>query len=46
MALAQPGEGVALAPDYWVDFPKGYRAHQVRLEGGYCSTNSFCYPSI
>lgn len=46
MALAQPGEGVALAPDYWVDFPKGYRAHQVRLEGGYCSTDSFCYPSI
>ncbi len=26
-------------------FPDGYRAHQIRLEGGDCSTDSFCYPS-
>ena len=32
--------------DYWVEFPEGYRAHQIRLEGGDCSTDSFCYPSV
>jgi selenium-binding protein 1 len=46
MARAEPGGGLALADDYWVDFPKGYRAHQIRLEGGDCSTDSFCYPSV
>ena len=35
----------SLAKDYWVSFPDGYRAHQIRLEGGDCSTDSFCYPS-
>jgi selenium-binding protein 1 len=46
MALAEPGGGLALSKDYWVGFPDGYRAHQVRLEGGDCSTDSFCYPSV
>ena len=46
MARAEPGGGLALADDYWVDFPEGYRAHQIRLEGGDCSTDSFCYPSV
>jgi selenium-binding protein 1 len=32
-----------LAKDFWVEFPKGYGSHQVRLEGGDCSTDSFCY---
>ena len=27
-------------------FPEGYRAHQIRLDGGDCSTDSFCYPSV
>ena len=31
---------------FWVEFPKGYRSHQIRLEGGDCSTDSFCYPSV
>ena len=31
--------------DYGV-LPDGYRAHQIRLEGGDCSTDSFCYPSV
>ena len=30
----------------WVSFPEGYRAHQIRLDGGDCSTDSFCYPSV
>jgi selenium-binding protein 1 len=46
MAVASPGGGLELAEDYWVRFPEGYRAHQIRLEGGDCSTDSFCYPSV
>jgi selenium-binding protein 1 len=45
MATAKPGGGLELAKNYWVSFPEGYRAHQIRLEGGDCSTDSFCYPS-
>ena len=41
-----PGGGLELAKDYWVSFPDGYRAHQIRLDGGDCSTDSFCYPSV
>lgn len=45
MANAGPGGGLELAKDYWVGLPDGYRAHQIRLDGGDCSTDSFCYPS-
>ena len=45
MANAKPDGGLELAKTIWVDFPDGYRAHQVRLDGGDCSTDSFCYPS-
>lgn len=34
-----------IAPDFWVSCPQGYRPHQVRLQGGDSSTDSFCYPS-
>ena len=40
-----PEGGIRLDEDFWVEFPEGYRAHQIRLEGGDCSTDSFCYPS-
>lgn len=40
------GGGLSLDPGFLVDMPAGYRAHQVRLEGGDCSTDSFCYPSV
>jgi selenium-binding protein 1 len=46
LAKANASGGLALAKDYWVSFPDGYRAHQIRLEGGDCSTDSFCYPSV
>jgi selenium-binding protein 1 len=46
MAHANASGGLELAQDYWVSFPDGYRAHQIRLEGGDCSTDSFCYPSV
>jgi selenium-binding protein 1 len=45
MAIAGSGGGLELSEDYWVEFPAGYSAHQIRLEGGDCSTDSFCYPS-
>jgi selenium-binding protein 1 len=38
--------GLTLDKAFWVDFPEGYRSHQIRLEGGDCSTDSFCYPSV
>ena len=36
--------GIAFDKDFFVDWPKGHRPHQVRLEGGDCSSNSYCYP--
>jgi methanethiol oxidase len=46
MANANASGGLDLAKNYWVSFPDGYRAHQIRLDGGDCSTDSFCYPSV
>jgi selenium-binding protein 1 len=48
MVMANVGEagGLTLDKDFWVGFPGGYRSHQIRLEGGDCSTDSFCYPSV
>ena len=37
--------GITLDPKFYVDFGAEYGAHQIRLEGGDCSTDSFCYPS-
>ncbi len=41
---ADPDGGLALDPDFFVDFGET-RSHQIRLEGGDASTDSFCYPS-
>ena len=38
--------GIDLDENFWVEFPNGYRSHQIRLEGGDCSTDSFCHPSV
>ena len=40
-----PDGGLTLDPKFWLEAPKGYRTHQIRLEGGDCSTDSFCYPN-
>jgi selenium-binding protein 1 len=45
MANVKDGGGLKLDPRYFVEFADGYRSHQTRLEGGDCSTDSFCYPS-
>jgi selenium-binding protein 1 len=39
------GGGITLDREFHVEFGPGYGAHQVRLQGGDCSTDSFCYPS-
>jgi len=48
MVMADVGEngGLTLNKEFWIEFPEGYRSHQIRLEGGDCSTDSFCYPSV
>ncbi len=48
MVMANVGEngGITLSEDFFIEFPQGYRSHQIRLEGGDCSTDSFCYPSV
>ncbi|MYC28582.1 MAG: selenium-binding protein [Chloroflexi bacterium] len=40
---ADPEGGISLDQEFFVDFGEG-RAHQVRLEGGDASSDSFCYP--
>ncbi len=37
--------GIELDRKFFVDFGPDHGAHQIRLEGGDCSTDSFCYPS-
>jgi methanethiol oxidase len=41
---AKPEGGIAFDEKFFVDWPKGSRPHQVRLEGGDCSSDSYCYP--
>jgi selenium-binding protein 1 len=40
----KPNGGIAFDEKFFVDWPKPYRPHQVRLEGGDCSSDSYCYP--
>jgi selenium-binding protein 1 len=35
--------GIALDPKFLVEFDEGVRPHQVRLEGGDASSDSFCF---
>jgi len=41
---AEPEGGIAFDPKFFIDWPKGRRPHQVRLEAGDCSSDSYCYP--
>jgi selenium-binding protein 1 len=41
---APPGGGLKLDPGFFLPSEEGYRTHQVRLEGGDSSSDSFCYP--
>jgi selenium-binding protein 1 len=41
---ADPAGGLRLDPDFFVPFEAGYRPHQIRLQGGDSSSDSYCYP--
>ena len=41
---AKPDGGIGFDPKFFIDWPKGHRPHQVRLQGGDCSSDSYCYP--
>jgi selenium-binding protein 1 len=38
-----PNGGMAFDPEFLVEFEEGLRPHQVRLEGGDASSDSFCF---
>lgn len=40
---ASPTGGIALDPSFFVETEGGLRSHQVRLQGGDASSDSFCY---
>ena len=41
---AKPGGGIELDRKFFLEWPDGYRPHQVRLQGGDASSDSYCYP--
>jgi selenium-binding protein 1 len=41
---ARPEGGIDLSKDFFVEWTDGYRPHQVRLQGGDASSDSYCYP--
>ena len=40
---AEPTGGISFTDDFLVEFEEGLRPHQVRLQGGDASSDSFCY---
>jgi selenium-binding protein 1 len=36
--------GMTLDENLFIEWPKSHRPHQIRLEGGDCSSDSYCYP--
>jgi methanethiol oxidase len=44
MCNVGPNGGIKLDREFCVEFGNDFGAHQIRLEGGDCSTDSFCYP--
>lgn len=41
---AAPEGGLSFDPKFFIEWPKSHRPHQVRLQGGDCSSDSYCYP--
>jgi selenium-binding protein 1 len=39
-----PDGGIDFDQKFFVAWPKTHRPHQVRLQGGDCSSDSYCYP--
>jgi methanethiol oxidase len=42
---ARADGSLSLDPDVFVEFPDGERPHQVRLQGGDASSDSYCFPN-
>src|SRR3546814_12064712 len=40
---AKPDGGIEADPDFFLEFDDAFRGHQVRLEGGDASSDSYCY---
>jgi selenium-binding protein 1 len=40
---ADPNGGISLDPNFFLEFTPEFRGHQVRLEGGDASSDSYCY---
>lgn len=40
---ADPNGGLRLDPDFFLPTEEGYRSHQIRLQGGDSSSDTFCY---
>ncbi len=41
---AAPGGGLEFDRDFYLAWPRTHRPHQIRLEGGDASSDSYCYP--
>jgi selenium-binding protein 1 len=41
---ANPAGGMAVDSRFFAQFPDGERPHQVRLQGGDASSDSYCFP--
>jgi selenium-binding protein 1 len=41
---AKPGGGMEVDEEFFLSWPEGYLPHQVRLQGGDASSDSYCYP--
>jgi selenium-binding protein 1 len=41
----KPGGGMGLDPKFFLEMERGVRCHQVRLQGGDASSDSFCFSS-
>ncbi|MFW6027180.1 MAG: selenium-binding family protein [bacterium] len=41
---ARPEGGIEFDPEFFVSWPGNHRPHQIRLQGGDCSSDSYCYP--
>lgn len=41
---AGPDGGIDFDPRFFLAWPEGHRPHQIRLQGGDCSSDSYCYP--
>ena len=42
---SEPDGDFRIDPEFFVEFPEGERPHQVRLEGGDASSDSYCFPN-